>query len=101
MVIWPGSWPGSWRGPSRAAKLIRPAEAGVVGGVDQPHVVDAGRGAGGGGLLGAGFGVGVAADDVRDRLPGGPALPADLDAGQVERVEDQLDPRPASERSTW
>jgi hypothetical protein len=34
--------------------------------------------------------MGVAADDVRDGLPGGAALPADLDAGQVERVEDEL-----------
>ena len=56
-----------------------------------PDVVDAGGGGGRGGLLGAGFGVGVAADDVRDGLPGGAALPADLDAGQVEGVEDQLD----------
>jgi hypothetical protein len=62
-----------------------------VGGVEEPDVVDAGRGSGRGGLLGPGFGVGVAADDVRDGLPGGVALPAHLDAGQVERVEDQLD----------
>ena len=62
-----------------------------MGGVDHPQVVDAGRGSGRGGLLGAGLGVGVAADEVRDRLPGGAALPAHLDAGQVERVEDQLD----------
>jgi hypothetical protein len=62
-----------------------------VGGVDQGEVVDAGRGGGRGWLLGAGFGVGVPADDMRDGLPGGRALPADLDGGQVERVEDQLD----------
>ena len=95
MVIWPGSsaGPGGPGGGSlRPAKLMAsPASSGVVGGVDQPDVVDAsGRGRRGG-LLGPGLGVGVAADDVRDRLSGGVAVPAHLDDGQVEGVEDQLD----------
>src|SRR5207237_409830 len=38
----------------------------------------------------AALGVGGAAEDVRDRVPGWPALPAHLDASEVERVEDQL-----------
>src|SRR5262249_57888372 len=67
-------------------------EALVVGGVDESYVVDAGRPGGRGRwLLGAGFGVGVPADDVRDGLPGGASPPADLDAGEVKGVEDQLD----------
>jgi hypothetical protein len=35
--------------------------------------------------------VGVAADVVRDGQTHGPAVHTDLDRGQVERVEDQLD----------
>ena len=63
-----------------------------MGGAGQPDVADAGRGGGRDRLPGPGLGVGVAADDVRDGLPGWAALPAHLDAGQVERVEDQLSP---------
>ena len=60
-------------------------------GVDQAQVVDAG-----GGLrrfgrgLGAGLGVRVAGDLVRQRAPVVGAVGADPDVGQVERVEDQL-----------
>ena len=56
---------------------------------------------GGAGSPGPGFGVGVAADDVGDGLPGGAALPAHLDAGEVERVEDQPTLRPARDGLTW
>ena len=38
--------------------------------------------------------MGVAADLVRQRGPAGTPSSADLDGGQVERVEDQLDPAP-------
>jgi hypothetical protein len=60
---------------------------GLVLGGDDVQVVDAGGGRrGGAGLLGAGFGVGMTADLLGDGQPVGRAVPADLDAGQVERV---------------
>ena len=49
------------------------------------------------GGFGSGLGVGVAADVVRDRQPHRRAGEPDLDAGQVERVEHQLD-FPADQR---
>jgi hypothetical protein len=50
------------------------------------------------GLLGAGLGVGVAADPVGDRGAEGALLVADLDVGEVEGVEDQLDLAAAKQR---
>jgi len=67
------------------------ALGGLVLGVDDGQVVDAGRRGRPGRGLGPGPGVGVAADLLRDREPVGPAVPPDLDAGEVERVEDQFD----------
>ena len=91
MVIWPGSW--RQRASPRPAKLMAaPASRASWAASISADVVDAGRGSGRDRLLGAGLGVGVTADDVRDRLPGRAALPAHLDTSQVERVEDQLDP---------
>lgn len=61
-------------------------------GVDQPQVVDPGRRRRGRDRgLGLGFGVRVPGDQVRDRLAEGAAAEADVDVGQVEGVEDQLD----------
>ncbi len=66
------------------------ADLGLVRVLEQPQVVDAGgldrRG-------GVGFdrGVDVAADVVRAARPMGPALVLDLDDGQVERGEQQID----------
>ena len=48
-------------------------------------------GAGGAGCSGRALGWAWRPMTCGNGLPGGPALPADLDAGQVERVEDQLD----------
>jgi hypothetical protein len=50
------------------------------------------------GLFGAGLGVGVAADPVGDCLAEGALLVADLDVGEVEGVEDQLDPAADQQR---
>ncbi len=64
---------------------------------DQAQVVDPGRGRCGGGV-GGGFGVDVATDLVRHRLPGGSAVVVHGDVGQVERVEHQLHPGPGQRR---
>ena len=71
-----------------------------MGGVDQLDVVDAGGAGGRGRLLGPGLGVGVAADDVRDGLPGGAALPAHLDAvtGRTGRRPARPGGQPARDR---
>jgi hypothetical protein len=70
-------------------------EFGGVLGLDQVQVVDPGPDRlGGCGVVGSGLGVDVASDDVRDRVAHGAAVPADLDPGQVERVEDELDLAP-------
>ena len=63
---------------------------GLVRVLEQPQVVDAGGVDRGGG---AGFhrGVDVAADGVRDGAAHRPALVFDLDDGQVERGEQQVD----------
>src|SRR5512135_3526705 len=60
------------------------------------EVVDPGRGRLGAllAVAGAGLGVAVPADGERDGGPGGLPAGPDLDAGQVERVEDQLDVPP-------
>src|SRR5580693_1705370 len=72
---------------------------GLVLGGDDVQVVDAGGGRRAGiGLLGAGFGGGVTADALGDGQPVGRAVPAHLHAGQVERVEDQLDGPPGQDR---
>ena len=65
----------------------------VVGGLQQLQVVHPSRRGRRGrrGRFGSGLGVGVAADAMRDRQPHRRAVVADLDGGQVERVEDQLD----------
>ena len=67
------------------------------------EVVDPGRGGLGAGLAvgEAGLGVAVPADGERDGGPGGLPAGPDLDPVQVERVEHQLDVRPASHASTW
>ena len=71
-------------------------QAGVVRVAEGGEVVDPGRGRPVPALVvaGAGLGVAVAADGERDGGPGGLAAGPDLDAGQVERVEDQLDVLP-------
>jgi hypothetical protein len=61
-------------------------ELGAVLRGDQREVVDPGRG-GRWGQVGAGVGVDVPSDPVRDRGPHRPALVANLQAGEVERVE--------------
>ena len=65
----------------------------VVGGGDQAEVVDPGRRRAGPGGLGNGA-VHVPADDEWHRVPGGPAVQPDVDAGQVLGVVAQLDPPP-------
>lgn len=42
-------------------------------------------------VVGSGFGVHVPADDVRNRVAHAAAVPAHLDASEVERVEHELD----------
>jgi len=59
--------------------------------LDQAEVVDPGRWARRGGHLGLGGRVDVAADHRRGGRSHGAALVADLNPGQVEGVEDQLD----------
>lgn len=61
-----------------------------MGGLDELEVVDPG-GRCGWRLVGAGVRVHVPADAVRHAGSHGPALIADVDPGQVERVEDDLD----------
>src|ERR1700746_832042 len=71
-------------------------QPGVVSVAEGSEVVDPGRGRLCAGLpvSGAGLGVAVPGDRERDGGPGGLAGEADLDAVQVERVEDQLDVPP-------
>ena len=65
----------------------------VAAGRDQAEVVDPGRQAAAPTIgLCAGFGVNVAADRQRDRPPDRPAAEADLELGQIQRIEHQLDP---------
>ncbi len=73
-----------------------PAQLGVALLGEQLEVVDPGP-VGGRRELARGLWVGVAADLKRDRGPERPVLIADLDPGQIERVEHQLD-LPADER---
>jgi hypothetical protein len=75
-----------------------PGQSGVMGGGDHRGVVDPGGRRRRAGLLGPGLGVGVPADDVRDRGPGGGTVVADLDGGHVERVEEQPGVHPGQER---
>ena len=63
----------------------------VVLGGDDAQVVDPGRRRRPGGVLRLGLGMGVPADLLRVGQAVGLAVPADLDDGQVERVEDALD----------
>src|SRR6266704_773590 len=75
------------------------AGGGLVLGGDDAHVVDPGRRRRRGGGLRFRLGMGVAADLLRDGQPGRGAVPADLDDGQVERVEDALDFPPGQLRA--
>ncbi len=68
-----------------------PLVALVVGGVDQAEVVDAGARDLAGVHAGDGVGVHAAAEHVGGGGAHGPSGVADVDVGQVERVEDQLD----------
>ena len=93
----PSAGAGAWL--VRASKLIRRASAAGVFGLDQVQVVDAGRPAAGVvGLLGAGFAVHVPADDLRAGQPHRLAVVPHFDAGQIERVEDELDDPADQER---
>ena len=76
------------------------AHLGLVRGLQQPQVVDAGGFHRRGGVR---FhrGVHVAADGVRDGSAHGPALVFDLDDGQVERVNSRSMVRPTNAGSTW
>jgi len=65
---------------------------------EEAGVVDPGRSRQLGWGLGSGLEVGVAPDPVRDRDAGRDAAQPDLDAGEVERVEDQLDAPPGQAR---
>jgi len=66
---------------------------------DQAQVVDPGRRRRRRrGVVGAGLAVHVSADLVWHRGTHCPAMPADLDVGEVERVEDQLEPTWVQER---
>ncbi len=70
---------------------------GGVLGLDQVQVLDPGPRRGWRcRFVGTGLGAHVPADDVRDRVSRG--APADLDAGQVERVEHELDLAPDQHR---
>jgi hypothetical protein len=65
-------------------------EFGLVGFVDEARVVDASRSWWRCWGFGAGFGMGVPADVVRDRAAAGNTVKADFDGGEVKRVEHQL-----------
>ena len=90
-------WPVAWL--VRASKLMRRASAAGVFGLDQPQVVDPGRRRRWWcGLLRAGLGVGVAADDLRGGQSHRFAVVAYFDAGQIEWVEDEFHGAPGQER---
>ena len=105
----PGSWSLLLVGAVLSAGVLRGeggvvdagaggAELGLVDLGDEAGVVDPGRGRQLGWGLGSGLEVGVAPDPVRDRGAGRDTAQPDLDAGEVERVEHQLDAAPDQQR---
>src|ERR1035437_8270790 len=89
----PCSWlssPPKWSGMGTFA-ATRFAPRGGVSVADQVEVVDPGRWRRVGADFGFGAGVYVAADLVADRDTHIAALVADLEVGQIEGVEDELD----------
>jgi len=65
-----------------------------VWGHDQPQVVDSGRSWRRGCLLRSGAGVDMSSDPVGDALAHRPPMEPNMDLGQVEGVEDNLDSAP-------
>ena len=92
----PSSCPGRPR-PGRVADAVAAGGLVVLGG-DDAQVVDPGGWRRPGGVLRLGLGVGMPADVLRPCQAPGLAVPADLDDGQVEGVEDALDAAPGQRR---
>src|SRR6266702_4259346 len=90
---WPVTGPPARRRAGPGPRRWRGRRSGYGGGGRRPGA----RRRGGG--LRFRLGMGVAADLLRDGQPGRGAVPADLDDGQVERVEDALDFPPGQLRA--